>query len=235
MGRRWFGHRFYVENVRAFSFDFPNLITSSPIALKVNKAAISESRSSMQLKVNNSLVNDFSYAAIGSNVLARNGLFNGLVTATSGTLNVELTYNNNGNPAAAAYLDYISIEAECALTSLGTQFEFKHRETATQSGIGQFEISNATLIAQVWDVTNPYQIQFYANENTNSQFSFKTNLGSLKTYQAVGPDFYAPRKTATTKQRRPQKSDRLMSDPTEQRLTHLSDMSRTLADPGGGN
>ena len=30
MGRRWFGHRFYVENVRAFSFDFPNLITSSP-------------------------------------------------------------------------------------------------------------------------------------------------------------------------------------------------------------
>jgi len=199
MGRRWFGHRFYVENVRAFSFDFPNLITSSPIALKVNTAAISESRSSMQLKVNSSLVNDFSYAAIGSNVLARNGLFNGLVTATSGTLNVELTYNNNGNPAAAAYLDYISIEAECALTSLGTQFEFKHRETATQSGIGQFEISNATLIAQVWDVTNPYQIQFYANENTNSQFSFKTNLGSLKTYQAVGPDFYAPRKTATTK------------------------------------
>jgi len=199
MGRRWFGHRFYVENVRAFSFDFPNLITSSPIALKVNTAAISESRSSMQLKVNSSLVNDFSYAAIDSNVLARNGLFNGLVTATSGTLNVELTYNNNGNPAAAAYLDYISIEAECALTSLGTQFEFKHRETATQSGIGQFEISNATLIAQVWDVTNPYQIQFYANENTNSQFSFKTNLGSLKTYQAVGPDFYAPRKTATTK------------------------------------
>ncbi|MDB4180768.1 type IX secretion system sortase PorU [Flavobacteriaceae bacterium] len=199
MGRRWFGHRFYVENVRTFSFDFPNLITSSPIALKVNTAAISESRSSMQLKVNSSLVNDFSYAAIGSNVLARNGLFNGLVTATSGTLNVELTYNNNGNPAAAAYLDYISIEAECALTSLGTQFEFKHRETATQSGIGQFEISNATLIAQVWDVTNPYQIQFYANENTNSQFSFKTNLGSLKTYQAVGPDFYAPRKTATTK------------------------------------
>ena len=199
MGRRWFGHRFYVENVRAFSFDFPNLITSSPIALKVYTAAISESRSSMQLKVNSSLVNDISYAAIGSNVLARNGLFNGLVTATSGTLNVELTYNNNGNPAAAAYLDYISIEAECALTSLGTQFEFKHRETATQSGIGQFEISNATLISQVWDVTNPYQIQFYANENTNSQFSFKTNLGSLKTYQAVGPDFFAPRKTATTK------------------------------------
>ncbi len=29
MGRRWFGHRFYVENVRAFSFDFPNLITAA--------------------------------------------------------------------------------------------------------------------------------------------------------------------------------------------------------------
>ena len=198
MGRRWFGHRFYVENVKMFSFDFPNLISSSPVALKVYTAAISESNTSMQLKINNTLVNDFSFSAIGSNVLATNGVFNEFVSVSSQTLNVELTYNNNGNPSAMAYLDYISIEAECALTSLGTQFEFKHREMATQTGIGQFVISNATSIAQVWDISNPYQIQVYNNENADAQFSFKTNLGSLKTYQAVEPDFYIPRKTATT-------------------------------------
>ena len=54
MGRRWFGHRFYVENVRAFSFDFPNLITSSPVALRVYTAAASESDTSMQLNMNGS-------------------------------------------------------------------------------------------------------------------------------------------------------------------------------------
>ena len=198
MGRRWFGHRFDVENVRTFSFNFPNLISSSPVALKVYTAAISESSTSMQLKLNSALIRDISFPPIGDNTLARSRSFDGSVPVSSEAVNVELAYNNNGNPSAMAYLDYISIEAECALTSLGTQFEFKHRETATQSGIGEFVISNATTISQVWDVSNPYQIQFYTNENAEAQFSFKTNLGRIKTYQAVGPDFYTPRKTATT-------------------------------------
>ena len=198
MGRRWFGHRFYVENVRAFSFEFPNLITTSPIALKVYTAAASESNTSMQLNVNGTTVNDLTYPAIDNSILARLKSFNGNISSSSQTINVELSYNNNSNPSARAYLDYISIEAECALTSLGTQFEFKHNETSTQFGIGQFEISNATNISQVWDISNPYQIQVYNNTDAESEFSFKTNLGTLKTYQAVGPDFYFPRKTNTT-------------------------------------
>ena len=198
MGRRWFGHRFYVENVRAFSFDFPNLITSSPVALRVFTAAASESETSMQLSMNGASVDNLTFIAIDKDNLARSDSFSGTVTSGSETINIELSYNNNGNPSARAYLDYISIEAECALTSLGTQFEFKHNDTSTQSGIGQFEISNAASISQVWDISSPYQIQFYNNTDADSEFSFKTNLGTLKTYQAVGPDFYVPRRTNAT-------------------------------------
>lgn len=198
MGRRWFGHRFYVENVRAFRFDFPNLITTSPIALRVYTAAASESNTSMQLNVNGALVTNLTYPGIDNSILARLKSYNGTISTNSETINVELSYNNNSNPSATAYLDYISIEAECALTSFGTQFEFKHNDTSTQFGIGQFEISNAANISQVWDISNPYQIQFYNNTDAESEFSFKTNLGTLKTYQAVGTDFYFPRKTNTT-------------------------------------
>jgi len=198
MGRRWFGHRFYVENVRAFSFDFPNLITTSPITLRVYTAAASESNTSMQLNVNGALVTNLTYPGIDNSILARLKSYNGTISSNYETINVELSYNNNSNPSATAYLDYISIEAECALTSFGTQFEFKHNDTSTQFGIGQFEISNAANISQVWDISNPYQIQFYNNTDAESEFSFKTNLGTLKTYQAVGTDFYFPRKTNTT-------------------------------------
>ena len=198
MGRRWFGHRFYVENVRVFSFDFPNLMTSSPIHLKVYTAAASESDSSMQLKLNGSNVSNFNYSAIDNDILASSRFFSGTISSNSETIDIELSYNNNGNPSARGYLDYISIEAECALTSLGTQFEFKNNNSSTQFGIGQFEISNAASIAQVWDISNPYQIQIYNNADAASEFSFKTNLGILKTYQAVGPDFYVPRKTNNT-------------------------------------
>jgi hypothetical protein len=198
MGRRWFGHRFYVENVRVFNFDFPNLITSSPIDLKVYTAAASESDTSMQLNLNGSNINNFNYSAIDNDILGRSRFFSGAVFSNSETIDVELSFNNNGNPSARAYLDYISIEAECALTSLGTQFEFKNNNSSTQFGIGQFEISNAASISQVWDISNPYQIQVYNNADATSEFSFKTNLGTLKTYQAVGPDFYVPRKTNNT-------------------------------------
>lgn len=184
MGRRWFGHRFYVENVRAFSFDFPNLITTSPITLRVYTAAASESNTSMQLNVNGALVTNLTYPGIDNSILARLKSYNGTISSNYETINVELSYNNNSNPSATAYLDYISIEAECALTSFGTQFEFKHNDTSTQFGIGQFEISNAANISQVWDISNPYQIQFYNNTDAESEFSFKTNLGTLKTYQA---------------------------------------------------
>jgi hypothetical protein len=198
MGRRWFGHRFYVENVRVFNFDFPNLITSSLIDLKVYTAAASESDTSMQLNLNGSNINNFNYSAIDNDILGRSRFFSGAVFSNSETIDVELSFNNNGNPSARAYLDYISIEAECALTSLGTQFEFKNNNSSTQFGIGQFEISNAASISQVWDISNPYQIQVYNNADAASEFSFKTSLGTLKTYQAVGPDFYVPRKTNNT-------------------------------------
>lgn len=198
IGRRWFGHRFYVENVRDFSFVFPNMITTSPVKLKVYVAAVAESNTSMQLRVNGSEVDTFTFGAIDNQLLADDDFFNGSFTSNSETLSVQLIYNNNSNPSASAYLDYISVEAERELTALGTQFEFKHNATATLSGIGAFFISNASSISQVWDVSNPYDIQFYANQNADSQFSFKTNLGTLKTYQALGSDFYVPRNTTIT-------------------------------------
>jgi hypothetical protein len=198
LGRRWFGHRFYVENVRVFDFNFPNLITTSPIKVKAYVAATAESNTSMKLKINGSEVDTFTFSAMDSQLLAAEDFFNGTFASSSDAISVEMSYNNSGNPSASAYLDYISIEAERSLTSLGTQFEFKHNDTAILSGIGAFTISNASSITQVWDITNPYEIQFYTNTDAEAQFEFKTNLGTLRTYQAVGTDFYQPRKTNNT-------------------------------------
>ena len=195
LGRRWFGHRFYVENVRIFDFNFPNLITTSPIKVKAYVAATAESNTSMKLKINGSEVDTFTFSAMDSQLLAAEDFFNGTFASSSDAISVEMSYNNSGNPSASAYLDYISIEAERSLTSLGTQFEFKHNDTAILSGIGAFSISNASSITQVWDITNPYEIQFYTNTDAQAQFEFKTSLGTLRTYQAVGTDFYQPRKT----------------------------------------
>ena len=94
-----------------------------------------------------------------------------------------MNYDNSGNPSAKAYLDYISIEAERELTSLGQQFQFTNNALPTLSGIGEFSISNASNISEVWDVTDPYNLVYYNNENNATEFSFKTTLGSEKNFK----------------------------------------------------
>ena len=140
MGRRWFGHRFYFENARTFSFEFPNLVTQNPLKLKVYAAATAESNTSMEVKANGNVVDNLSFSATDYGILGTEDIFNGNINSNSDLVTIDLNFNNNGNPSAKAYLDYISIEAERELTSLGQQFQFTHNTLPTLSGVGGFLI-----------------------------------------------------------------------------------------------
>jgi hypothetical protein len=50
------------------------------------------------------------------------------VLATNSNLELGLTYNNNGNPSAKAYLDYIEISGIKALQADDKQFSFRSFE-----------------------------------------------------------------------------------------------------------
>ena len=194
IGRRWFGHRFYFENARSFNFDFPNLITSSPLNLKVYVAASVESTTNMEIKANNSVVSNLSIASLQYGILGTEAVFNGDIESSSDAVTIDLFYNNNGNPSARAYLDYISLEAERALVANALQFQFKHNDMPLLNGVGQFNISSATGINEVWDVTDPYNTTYYRNELNSAEFSFKMILGDSKIYQAVAlSNTYRPR------------------------------------------
>ncbi len=193
MGRRWFGHRFYFENARTFTFDFPNLVTQNPLKLKILAAAVAESNTNLEVKANGTVIDNFSFNAIDNGILATEDFFNGNINSSSDVVTIDLNYNNNGNPSAIGYLDYISIEAERALKSLGQQFQFKHNDMPTLSGIGEFVISNAAGIAEIWDVSDPYNPQYYKNTGATVDFSFKTTLGTEKIFHTVeSADLYTP-------------------------------------------
>ena len=193
MGRRWFGHRFYFENARSFEFNFPNLITTSPLKLRVNAVATAESNTTMEVKVNGNLINTLSFQGIEYGILATQNGFSADINSNSPTVMVDFNYDNQGNPSASGYLDYISVEAERQLISDGTQFQFKHNTMSELSGVGQFSINNAASVQEVWEVTNPYRPTFYSNSELSSTFDFKTTLGSAKTFQAVSlSDTYSP-------------------------------------------
>jgi hypothetical protein len=199
LGRRWFGDRFDIENNKTFNFDFPGLVTTEPITLRVYVAAVAASQSSMQLGVNGNTITTLSLSGSSSPSVASESSFNRNINVTSSPISVNLNYDNSGNPSALAYLDYISIEATRRLNFDGKQFKFKNKATALTSGIGEYIISNASQLSEVWDVTDIYNVTNFVNADNQSSLSFTAPLGTLREYVTVtSSDYFEPKSDSNT-------------------------------------
>ncbi|MFD0989948.1 type IX secretion system sortase PorU [Mariniflexile jejuense] len=199
LGRRWFGNRFDVTTNKTFTFDFPDLVTTIPVRLKVYVAAASSTSTSMQLLVNGTSITNLTISGASSPNLAGESAYNNTVSVNSSKIVVGLNYNKLGNPSALGYLDYISIEATRALNFNKKQFQFKNSAVASASGIGQYIISNASQVSEIWDVTDIYNVSNTLNSNASANLSFTANMGVLKNYVAVTPqDYFEPKYDSKT-------------------------------------
>ena len=198
LGRRWFGDRFDFNPSQIFDFDFPKLDVTQPVRLKVYAAATSANVTYMNVTLNGATVDNFTFPVITFANLATEDFYQGNTTVADTNLRVGLNYNNSGNPSANAFLDYISIEGTSFLKSLGKQFSFKKNEVAFITGVGEYQISDAETISEVWDVTDIFNVTSKTNTNA-SLFSFKADLGEARNYVAlVETDFYTPSKESST-------------------------------------
>lgn len=200
VGRRWFGDRFDITSSRAYRFNFPNLITTEPLELKVLGAAISGSPSTLNVTFNNQPVASLNFSAITSTTLASGKEISEDVISNTDQIAVQLDYINNGNPEAVGYLDYVSVKGQRGLIGTGNQMEFYYEDAATLDGIGQYTISNASSISQVWDVTDTDGIVSISNPSSQNTLSFKAGMGEVRKYVAlVENDYLQPLNTQNSR------------------------------------
>ncbi|WP_282123707.1 type IX secretion system sortase PorU [Algibacter mikhailovii] len=193
LGRRWFGDKFDIENTKEFTFDFPDIVATEPVKLKVVVAAASESSSVMGVSVDGVNVASLGLSGVSSPTLASGASYSGDINVSSSKISVGLDFNNQGNPSTIGYLDYISIEAVRQLNFLNKQFLFKNSAVSSSNGIGEYIITNTSRLTEVWDVTDLYSVTTAENVDNASSFSFKATLGSLKKYVALTTsDYYIP-------------------------------------------
>ena len=195
LGRIWFGESFSSNNEQEFDFSFPNIVVSSPIQIKVHLVSASSTNTSFKVESNNQLVGTTTFGAIGSNSSAEavDGFINNTATA-SDNITIKVTYENNGVPSSKGYLDYININAKRNLQGYGKQFRFQFNQASSLIGIGEYQISNATNIKQIWDITDLYNVTKSENPNQSS-FSLKVALGEVRKYIAIdNTDYYSPKK-----------------------------------------
>ena len=195
IGTQWFGEDFSVENVQNFNINFSSLDPNSPIKIKVAGAAISALSSTMTVSVNNQNAFSIIYPGVtsGSLTLGFPNFNSANLNVGSSSLDVSITYNNNGNPGAKAYLDYIEIVGKKQLSANGKQFSFRSFDASKTNGVVEYQVQNANEISQLWDVTdfiNPKRVQ---NSSSGNNFTFRANGGILNEYIAINEsDYFTP-------------------------------------------
>ena len=192
LGRRWYGDGFDVNANQSFAFSFPRIDVSQQVRLNVKAAATATSSTNMIISLSSSVnAETLFFGSITPTTLASGASFSGLKNANQ-NLVVNLKYNNNSNPSANAFLDYISIEATSFLRSVGLQFPFRNKQAGLTTGIGEYIVADASSISEIWDVTDIYNVRTKLNSSA-STFTLKATLGEVREYVAVvNSDFYTP-------------------------------------------
>ncbi len=175
-GRQWFGEYFSFNNQYSINFNFSNRIFSEPI--KINARAVAQSSSSSSLEFshngNNILTIPFS-----SSSNYDDGENFSLFQSSSSTIGINVSFDRNGNTSAFAYLDYIELQAKCALNYNGGHYLFREPSTIGQDNVTKFNINSTSSSIVVWDVTNPTEIK---SLEMIENFSFIAETDSLKTF-----------------------------------------------------
>ncbi len=200
LGRLWHGDPFSFQNSQQYQFNFPNIDASVPLQISFAAAAEAFVATNMTLSINGQNTQTFNFNLVDptSSVIFDTVSTNFTANASE-NITIDLTYNNNGIPTAKGYLNYINIRAVRNLVGIGKQFQFQFDQAATQIGIGEYQITNANNIAEVWDVTDRFNVTKYVNTN-QSAFRFKTNLGEIRKYIAIDPtDLFIPRRDPQSK------------------------------------
>ncbi|TCI91755.1 type IX secretion system sortase PorU [Tenacibaculum sp. M341] len=196
LGRLWMGESFNVNSNLLFKIPFDNAVAGSNANVTVSAVAQSSTSSTMNIVSNGTTLPTMGFTPVPSNRPGNQASLissRGNITATN-EIEFQLNYNNNGNPSAKAYLDYIEVIGKKRLTTDRKQFTFRSFIEAKSSGIVDYSINNTANIFGVWNVTDPLNpISITDEDASDNNFAFKTNGGSLKEYVFLDSnDFYSP-------------------------------------------
>ncbi len=199
VGRVFFGEPFAINNVQQFDLSVPNINTTFQSQLEVHVGGSSITPTSFDIKANGIALGSLNLGLVLPNtqVEAAESALNASIVSSQNT-EVQLTFNNNGVPTSKGYLDYIRLKTKSNLVGFGKQFPFQYDAAASQTGIIEYQFTNAVSLQTIWDITDIYDVKSIGFTQ-NATFSIKTELGEIKKFVAIdAADYYTPLKDNVT-------------------------------------
>jgi len=192
-GQQWFGDGFNVINLRNYSIPFYAIDESEEVLVRVRGVAESLRTSKFSVNVNNEHNFDVNFGTVQGLTLAMANESSSSMPLSGDKIDIQIAFDNNGNPSANAFLDYIEVLGRKKLIVNTKQFTFRNFDAISKTGILTYKIENKANVFNVWNVSNPLNPQIIKNESDNESFSFSLEGGSLQSFVALNEsDFYEP-------------------------------------------
>ncbi len=160
-GKLWVGERFSIDtNSREFVFDFPNRVTSLPVSVKMHAVARGVEYTYFRVMVNGREVIDSSrinYVGPNSGYYAKEVTRTKEFVDSLEPLTVDVLRETD-DLSAVGWLDYIELNAKCALKWREGQMLFSNHFSMNPANVYKFVLADAPQNIEVWDltdVTNP--------------------------------------------------------------------------------
>jgi len=191
-GRKWFDEPLYASNTKTYNFTLPDLLNNN---VKVTfEMASTSTVSTAIMMTSGSFSHTFTLNNNSGGNYATTTTLRREIPASSGSFSLTLK-NNSSQSSAAAYLDYIRIEAKCSLKISGGAMPFTITENIAPANFSSVTLGNASAQTRVWDVTDPNAVYEIKGNLNGNQFSFKTPTEKVRRFIAFNGTSY---KSVTT-------------------------------------
>lgn len=190
-GRIWLGDKMTTfSKTKSFTFNFPNLITSTPVKIISSVAAKTLYGSSTTVSVNGQTLITHTIGGIGTGPYPAGAIpatVAQTLTSSSSQINVDYAFNPGNDPSgtAACYIDWLELHCKRALRMEGGAMAFRSIAAIGTGSISEFRLSNAGNSTQVWDITDVSNIQRMPGSYNGSELVFTTATDNMRQFMAV--------------------------------------------------
>jgi len=187
-GREFYGEKFNEVTTYTFPFTFPNTISGSQAAVRLDVAANYSTASDFTLDLNGEQATSLTVGKISDSqyekIVASQDVFP--FTPKTDAFNFNLSYSKPTS-LATGYLNYLEVNVHRKLSMSGSVMQFQQPGYVGQSTYNQYLLSNANANVQIWDITDACNVNRLSTGIVSGKLSFTDSGNELKRYLAIDP------------------------------------------------
>lgn len=195
-GREWVGEYFDVNLKHELSFEFPNIISDSPVKIRGDFVSRSSHKSRFTVASESRKVLSVEIPSVNYNYtgyFARSKSGYGEYLPESEELSPEVIYDK-GTASAEGWLNHITVNAVRELNMTGNQMHFRYRSPGG-SRVVEFNLGNAPENIEIWEVTTDREIRRIDNiqrEDGMATFKIQSDTAYREFVAFNHKEYYEP-------------------------------------------